>query len=123
MKTELDDPRRSTVAMTAAPEDLRRGAYVAVLNEVVEFPGCCWFDLPAQPPEEPVRVRFMSQDSGTPVKVQALCLPFVFVRHPDGWTETLDVRRVQLVRVSRAYARAVWKSVRKEQERRRRQCP
>lgn len=121
MKTELDAHCRSTVAMTAAPEDLRRGDFVAILNEVLEVPACCWLDLPAQPPEEPVRVRFMSQDSGTPVKVQALCLPFVFVRHPDGWTETLDVRRVQLVHVSRAYARAVWKACRKELERRIRQ--
>jgi len=117
MKTGLEPRPQSTVARSAAPEDLARGDYVAVLNEVVEAPTWHWFDLAAHPPEEPIRVRIMSLDSGTPVKVQAVCLPFVCVQHPDGWTETLDLRRVQLVHVSRSYARCVWKSVRKQKKR------
>jgi hypothetical protein len=113
MKTEQNPTDQTTMAATVAPEDLRRGDYVSILNEVVEFPTCCWLELPARVAEEPVRVRFMSLDAGIPLKVQAICLPFVFVRHPNGRLETLDVRRLQLVRLGRCYARVVWKSVRK----------
>lgn len=122
MKTQLEDRSRSHVAMTVAPEDLARGAYVAVLNEVVEVPTFIWCELPAHPPEEPVRIKIMSQDCGMPLKVQAVCLPFVCVRHPDGFTETLDVRRVQLVHVTRSYARCVWKAARKLQKRQQPVC-
>jgi hypothetical protein len=105
------------MASNVAPEDLGRGHYVAVLNEVVEFPSCCWCELPSHPPEEPVRIRIMSFDAGEPLKVQAVCLPFVFVRHADRRLETLDVRRVQLVRLNRGYARAVCKAIRRERRR------
>jgi hypothetical protein len=87
MNADLAETDRMSVAATVAPEDLSCGDYVAVLNEVVEFPSCRWFDLPSQhPPEEPIRVRMMTLDSGTPLKVQAICLPFVFVRHADGYS-------------------------------------
>lgn len=118
MKTEQSSAEPTTMAATAAPEDLKRGDYVSILNEVVEFPTCCWLELPMRAAEEPVRVRFMSLDAGVPLKVQAVCLPFVFVRHPNGRLETLDVRRLQLARVGRGYARTVWKCVRKSRARR-----
>jgi len=105
------------MAATVAPEDVRRGDYVTVLNEVVEFPSWFWCELPSHAPEEPVRIRIMSIEAGTPLKVQAICLPFVFVRHPDGRLEAIDVRRVQLVRLGRSYARTVCKALRKERAR------
>lgn len=117
MKTDCNSAAAMTMAATVAPEDLRAGDYVAVLNEIVEFPSCCWLELSMHPPEEPVRVRMMSLDAGVLLKVQAICLPFVFVRHAEGRLESLDIRRVQLVRLSRAYVRAVRKAVRKERER------
>jgi hypothetical protein len=117
MKTDCNSVTALTMAATVAPEDLRQGDYVAVLNEIVEFPSCGWLELSMHPPEEPVRVRMMSLDAGEPLKVQAICLPFVFVRHAEGRLESLDIRRVQLVRLSRNYVRAVRKAVRKERER------
>lgn len=123
MKADTETSEPATAARTIGPEDLQRGDYVSVLNEIVEVPLCCWLDPPAnRPPEEPIRIRMMACDAGTPLKVQAVCLPFVFVRHADGRTESLDVRRVQLVGINRNYARCVWKEVRKESERHQRQC-
>jgi hypothetical protein len=120
MKAHLQNASPTAAAATVAPEDLRCGDYVAVLNEIVEIPSCCWLELASHPPEEPVRVRLMARDSGLPLKVQAICLPFVYVRTPEEWSESLDVRRVQFVRVSRSYARMAWKQARKERERLRR---
>jgi hypothetical protein len=122
MKTESRSATDSTIAATVAPEDLTCGQYIAVLNEIIEIPACCWLDLPLHPPEMPVRVRVMSLDAGVPLKVQAVCLPFVYVRHPDGCLEPLDTRRLQLVRLSRCYARTVLKAVRKRRERQTRRC-
>jgi hypothetical protein len=121
MKTDCHSAAASTMAATVAPEDLRAGDYVAVLNEIVEVCSCHWLELSMHPPEEPVRVRTMSLDAGEPLKVQAVCLPFVFVRHIGGRLETLDIRRMQIVRLSRSYVRAVRKAIRKERERQERE--
>lgn len=117
MKTQLEKPQSATVAITVAPEDLRRGDYVAVLSEVVEFPSCNWFDLTSHPLAEPVRVRMLPCDAGMPMKVKAICLPFVFAITPYKQSESLDVRSVQFVRVSKRYARCAWKQARKERNR------
>lgn len=45
-----------------------------------------------------------------PLKVRAICLPFVFVKLPSGEFKTIDVRLVKLARVKRKYARMVWKA-------------
>jgi hypothetical protein len=121
MKTPVDHHRTTPLAAAVAPEDLRNGDHVAVLTEVVEVPSCCWCDLPGHPPEEPIRLRLMSRDSGLPLRIQSICLPFVLVRTPCGWSESIDIRRVQLVRVTRAYARTAWKQARKERDQRRRE--
>jgi hypothetical protein len=43
-----------------------------------------------------------------------VCLPFVLVVRPDGTAGTLDLRRVQLVKLDRAYAKLVRKSLREK---------
>ena len=103
------------VSRVLAAEDLRRGDFVSILHEIVEFPSFWWgCDPQLHPPNEPVRMQCHSSESGTPLKVKAICLPFVFVKKPCGEHRTLDVRQHRLVRLSGGYARPVWKAVSKQ---------
>ncbi len=113
MRTATADDA-STLSASVAAEDLECGDYVAILSEVYEFPSFYWCsDAALLPPDEPVRMKFLSRTGGAPLKVKAICLPFVFVKTAKGGYETLDVRRQQLVRLDRKYAETVYKSVRR----------
>jgi hypothetical protein len=110
MKTEPQTPTALCVASPLAAEDLRRGDYVSILYEIVEYPSFFWScDPQLLTPGEPVAIRRLPSDCGTPLKVKAICLPFVFVKLPSGEHRTLDVRQHRLVRLSRSYARQVCK--------------
>jgi hypothetical protein len=105
-----------TTSMSAlvAPEDLRCGDYVAVLNEIVEFPTFLWsLSVPGER-DELVRIRFVPTGSGLPLRIKAICLPFVFVTSPLGQGQSIDVRQVQLVRLKEGYAKTVRRSLRKQ---------
>ena len=106
----------STIDTTslAAPEDLKCGECVAVLNEVAEYPSFFWPDYAQSERDELVRVRGIPATSGMPLKIKAICLPFVFVKSPLGQCETIDIRRVQLARLNKRYAKTVWKNLRKQ---------
>lgn len=108
--------QESTLAASVAGEDLRIGEYVAVLNEVHEFPSFFWdCDATTLSPHEVVRLRYTARDAGTPLRVEAVCLPFVLLRTPTGECRTLDVRLVQLVRLDERYAKLVRKELRRRQ--------
>ncbi len=110
MKASTTDIKLSQLAACVAPEDLNAGDFVATLNVVCEYPSFFWnCDGSGVPVNEPVKIRFQASDSGTPLKIEAICLPFVFVKTSDGNSRTLDVRKVQLVRLDSAYAKTVWK--------------
>ncbi|REJ95565.1 MAG: hypothetical protein DWQ34_05855 [Planctomycetota bacterium] len=111
MKTNLQTTAETSVAKTIAPEDLRPGIFVAVLNEVVEYPSLLWCDDVIGERDETVRVRLRASDGGAPLKVKAVCLPFVCVKTACGHVRTIDVRQVELVRLKRRYAKFVWKQV------------
>lgn len=115
MKTKTSFPDIASVAATVAPEDLRCGDDVAVLNEIREYPSFFWCDdcAPARD-SEIVRVVWQSRDGGVPLQVEAICLPFVFVKGIDGDYQSLDVRQVQLVRLQCAYAKLVRKALRRQ---------
>jgi hypothetical protein len=108
-----------TLAKLLAAEDVQRGDFVAVLNEIHEYPSFLWMSLAEEPssPHDPVRVQWRSFDNGTPLKVVDLCLPFVFVKRPKGHHETLDIRACQLVRLDSHYGKRVWKALRKRRKR------
>jgi hypothetical protein len=113
----------ATLAKPVAADDLCRGDFVAVLNEIHEYPSFLWAcDTNITQPKEPVRIRWQSFDVGTPLRVIDLCLPFVFVKRPGAKYRTLDLRRVDLVRLDRSYAKRVWNAIdgRKRKRRRRR---
>jgi hypothetical protein len=104
-----DSPQLSA---SVAPEDLNCGDYVAALNVLHQFPSFLWScDSYAIPPEEPVQVRFRAPGAGTPLKIKAISLPFLFVKPPKGAAQTMDVRHTQFVRLDPAYAQTVWKQL------------
>jgi len=103
-----------TMAASVASEDLKRGEFVAVLNDIVELPAFDYCDRPSADPQNTIRVRYCGLDAGTPMKIKAICLPFVFVMRADEAPATLDVRQVQLVRLNRMYAKKVWKILKQE---------
>jgi hypothetical protein len=102
-----------SAAATVAGEDLACGDYVALLNETVDFPSFLWDACGASlSPHELVRVKLIPGNAGHPLKVIAICLPFVYVKTPSGETATIDTRRTQLVRLNRKCAKAIWKKLR-----------
>jgi hypothetical protein len=105
---------KATLARSLAPEDIRPGDYVAVLHEIYEFPTWFWCDGGfALPRDEAVRVRFTPHDDAAPLKVQAVCLPFVLVKQPCGGQRTIDVRRRPLARLAKTYGKSAWRAYRK----------
>ncbi len=103
-----------TLAKTLAAEDIQLGDVVAILDVVHEYPSFLWCDDPhVLPPQEPVCVRWRSDQTGRPLKVKAICLPYILVKTPKGRHKTLDVRQCRLVRLSDCYAKKAWKRFRK----------
>ena len=118
MKSDATTTCETYVSRSLAAEDLKRGDFVAILQEIVEWPSFFWnCDAQLLPPDQPVRLVCRNADGGTPLKVKAICLPFVFVKKPCGQHQTLDVRQHRLVRLSDEYAQAVWKASKRSAER------
>lgn len=115
MKTTTHEAPPPSLAATVAPEDLRLGDMVALLNETWEYPSFLWCpDASMLTPDEPVRIRWRSSSAGLPLKVRAVCLPFVFLEDPQRQYRTVDIRQVEFVRLERRYARMVWKRLRQQ---------
>ena len=96
------------MAASVAGEDIRRGDFLALLNVVSEWPTFYW-DSP--PTEDVMRLKVIPADAGIPFKVRAVCLPFVYVKPPNGPIRTIDLRMAQVVRLDRAIARRVWRGL------------
>jgi hypothetical protein len=108
-------------AKVLAPEDVRAGDYVALLHVVGELPSFLWCGgIGTIRPDEPVRVPFVPNDGGVPLRVRSVCLPFILVKGPSGDARHLDVRRHRLARLDRAHARAAWKACKKSRRKRER---
>ena len=100
------------VARSIAPEDLEPGDAIAVLSaaqELVPYGGC----EQHYQPKPAVHTVWMCGD-GHPLRVEAICLPFVLVSTPGGDHTTLDVRRCALVRLSDRYAAEAFKRLASE---------
>ena len=98
------------LAAVVAGEDLRVGDDIAILTEIVEIPSCFWdCDATTLSPHDLVRLRYTSRDPGVPLKVVAVCLPFVCVQTPQDQHRLLDLRMVQIARLTASYARVVRK--------------
>jgi len=103
----------ATLAKTLAPEEIRRGDFVTPLHVIAEVPSFYWCgDCWSLPHDEPVRIRFTPTSDGLPLKVKSVCLPFVLVKQASGERLTLDLRKCQLARLDRRYAKRAWKACR-----------
>ncbi|MFZ5832551.1 MAG: hypothetical protein ACOY3P_20885 [Planctomycetota bacterium] len=112
MKTKSESQLELRAAATVAGEDLACGDYVSLLNETVEVPSYLWDWCGASlSPHELVSLRLIPRSAGQPLKVIAVCLPFVYAKTPKGEVSTIDTRRVQLVRLDRKCAKVVWKEL------------
>ena len=82
-----------------------------MLHVICELPSFLWVaDASTLPLHEPVRMQFVPESAGMPLKVEAICLPFVLVKLPTRDRQSLDVRRYRLARLDPAYATACWKA-------------
>ena len=115
--TQLEAHRSAadaTLAKALAPEEIRAGDYVTPLYAIAEVPSFWWCaEAWRLSPEEPIRMRFMATCDGVPLHVQSVCLPFVLAKQPGGHSVTMDVRRCQLARLDRAFARRAWKCIKR----------
>ena len=113
-KTKASRPKLApTLAATVLNEDINSGDFVALLNECVDVPSYLWDTCATSlAPHEMVRLKLMPEEAGRPLKVIAVCLPFVYAKSPSGRFETLDTRRMQLVRLNRRCAKVLWKQMR-----------
>ncbi|MCA8995935.1 MAG: hypothetical protein KDA80_03095 [Planctomycetaceae bacterium] len=104
----------STLAKRLAPEDLSPGQMVAVHTEIVRLPSFFWCgDAEELKPDELVRIRCESSENGLPLKVMAVCLPYVLLKDPWGDHRTNDTRLTEFVKLNKHYAKAVRKAFRK----------
>jgi len=112
MKSPTTSEPESTLARPLAPEDIQCGQYVAILEEIQELPSFLWnkCDSPL-PPHELIRLRIKPNNAGTPLKVKALCLPFIHVQPPTGNSQILDLRKIQLVLLTEGFAKSVVKGI------------
>lgn len=118
MKTKTAAQLETTVASTLAGEDVARGDFVALLNSVCELPSYLWNSCDALlPADELVRLKFIPSEAGTPLKVFAICLPFIYATTAEGMTETIDLRQSQIVRLDRASAKKVWRQLKQDSKR------
>lgn len=101
----------SKVAKLLAPEEVRPGDYVAVMQVVYELPSFFWCaDTLLIPHDKPVRLQLLPDDGGTPLKVRSVCLPFVLVKTSSEEYRTIDLRKCRLARLNRRHAKIAWKA-------------
>lgn len=97
-----------TVARTLAPEDISVGDFVAITAVVHEVYLCSLLEK-GYGPVEPLRLTCTECSDGAPLKVLAVCIPFVLVADGQGGRRPLDIRRHRLARVGKEYARKALK--------------
>lgn len=108
------DKSESALARALAPEEIRRGDFVAVLYVISEWPSFFWpSDSALERRDELVRICSTPHGESQPLKVRAVCLPFVLAKTPTGAQKTLDVRRCRLARLENRYARTAWRAAKR----------
>jgi hypothetical protein len=108
-----DAAKNARLAKVLAPEDVRAGHWVTLLTETTEWPSWYWCgDDLSTPREQAVRIVHTPSTAGVPLKVAAVCLPFILAKAPCGASRTLDVRHCRLARLDSTYAKAAAKALR-----------
>lgn len=119
MDTDIEIEQRGAVK-PLGPEDIRRGQYVSVhrrVGEVYWLPFFCESEF-KEPSVKVLRYGYTPKQSGLPLRVKAVCLPFVLVTSPQGRVLTLDTRSMDLVELSADYGKAAFKALREDHKKR-----
>ena len=105
--------RLHKLAKSLPADDIRLDDYVAQLRIIYQYPSYLWngADTTTLPPNQPVTIEWNQSTEEAPLRVKAICLPFVFVQTVDDRYRTLDVRRETLVRLDADYGDFVWKTL------------
>ena len=115
---QINETKKSSklsLAKPLAPEEIRVGDFVSPLHVFYDFPSYLWCgDSAIQRREETVRICYLPESGGVPLKVKSVCLPFVLVKKADGTQQTLDIRKVRLARLNPKFAKAAWKLCKKK---------
>jgi hypothetical protein len=116
MKIKSTAAPQASLAATVAGDDLAVGDYIAILSETREYLSILWDDLAGNglSPQETVRVSFTPTSAGDPLKIEAICLPFIFVKASSGEHRSLDIRMQRLARLDAEYAKYVLKKSKKK---------
>jgi hypothetical protein len=114
---EIEVARGGSLAKPLAPEEICVGDFVTPLHVFYDLPSFFWDDCTLGRREELVRLCYLPETGGVPLKVLSICLPFVLVKQPSGEQRTLDVRKVRLARLNHKYAKAAWKLCKKRTKR------
>lgn len=102
-RTRVKAPKTNALARAIAPEDLRRGDYIAVARTIVELLPTCWEpEVHGAPRTTPVALLPWRV---IPLRVEAVCLPLVLVAIPTEGRTTVDARRFQFVRLGKKFGR------------------
>jgi hypothetical protein len=96
------------LARRLAPEDINAGDFIAITAVVHEVYLCSRLDR-EYGPYEPLRLTCTECSDGSPLRVVAVCLPFVLIADGSGQRRALDARRHQFVRLSEDFARKALK--------------
>ncbi len=103
-----------SISKPVAPEDIRPGDHVTLLRETLEVLNFFALCDPLVRCDPVARIELTPCDAGVPLKVVAVCLPFVLVRDARDKHRTLDVRRHALARLDERFARRAMKKLGRE---------
>jgi hypothetical protein len=104
-------PETSTVARPVAAEDLSKGDYIAILSQCIELLPCYFdCDSPWSHTGQPLRYWFQTLGSSQGIfRIKSICLPWILVKDAQGNARQLDVRQLQLARLTRSYVKTAKK--------------
>jgi len=112
MDTSMQIPPCTAVRMLG-PEDIQPGQYVAIHQQMGQlfWPPIDFSGIPRKLEVNVLRFNYIPKESGLPLKVKKVCLPYVMVKSPRGKQQMLDTRRHQLVELAPDFGKAAFKAL------------
>lgn len=111
----LDIQTVTGTARVLAPEDVAVGQFVTIHRLMSQL---LWIEdgnaYNAPPRLDVISCRHLPARPGVPLKVKAVCLPYVLVKHPKGKSKLIDLRRVDIALLDTAFGKAAYKALKPE---------
>lgn len=103
---EADRAAQGALVRPVAPEDLAPGMYITVMLQRYEWwPSGFCEPSPIMLDRYPLRWDRAPEDSGVPLRVVGVCLPFALTETPAGVLRTVDTRSMSVARFNPVYGR------------------